>query len=148
MRLLRPRTSGIPIYAGDTWDSNVILDAAKGKDVTINITTFYQEGGNKEFDDGFKKWLNADAANLTNNGGNDIVVRRLRDGLRRVFHRSRGNQGGKHRPNPPKIMEALWGVEYKGVTGDIKFDGDERRRRPQGRLYQGCRHKDRSRGSL
>ena len=48
------QNAGIPIYAGDTWDSNVILDAAKGKDVTINITTFYQEGGNKKFYGDFK----------------------------------------------------------------------------------------------
>ena len=40
----------IPMMAGDTWDSNVILNAAKGKDVEIYVTTFYQEGGNEEFD--------------------------------------------------------------------------------------------------
>ena len=31
---------GMPILAGDTWDSNVILDAAKGTDVEICVTTF------------------------------------------------------------------------------------------------------------
>ena len=112
------QNAGIPIYAGDTWDSNVILDAAKGKDVTINITTFYQEGGNKEFDDGFKKWLNADAANLTNNGGNDIVSAVSAMGYDAYFVALEAKS-----TEPAKIMEALWGVEYKGVTGDIKFDG-------------------------
>ena len=34
------------IMAGDTWDSNQILAAAKGKDIDIQVTTFYQEGGN------------------------------------------------------------------------------------------------------
>ena len=38
----------IPMMAGDTWDSNVILNAAKGKDVEIYVTTFYQEGGNED----------------------------------------------------------------------------------------------------
>ena len=115
------QNAGIPIYAGDTWDSNVILDAAKGKDVTINITTFYQEGGNKEFDDGFKKWLNADAANLTNNGGNDIVSAVSAMGYDAYFVALEAAKKAKS-TEPAKIMEALWGVEYKGVTGDIKFD--------------------------
>ena len=44
-----------PIMAGDTWDSNVILNAAKGKDVEIYVTTFYQEGGNETFDAGIKE---------------------------------------------------------------------------------------------
>ena len=116
------QNAGIPIYAGDTWDSNVILDAAKGKDVTINITTFYQEGGNKEFDDGFKKWLDADAANLTNNGGNDIVSAVSAMGYDAYFVALEAAKKAKS-TEPAKIMEALWGVEYKGVTGDIKFDG-------------------------
>ncbi len=115
------QNAGIPIYAGDTWDSNVILDAAKGKDVTINITTFYQEGGNKEFDDGFKKWLNADAANLTNNGGNDIVSAVSAMGYDAYFVALEAAKKAKS-TEPAKIMEALWGVAYKGVTGDIKFD--------------------------
>ncbi len=112
---------GIPLYAGDTWDSNVILETAKGKDVTINITTFYQEGGNKEFDEGFKKWLNADKTNLTNNGGNDIVSAVSAMGYDSYFVALEAAKAAKS-TDPAKIMEALWGVEYKGVTGDIKFD--------------------------
>ena len=112
---------GIPLYAGDTWDSNVILEAAKGKDVTINITTFYQEGGNKEFDEGFKKWLNADKTNLTNNGGDDIVSAVSAMGYDSYFVALEAAKAAKS-TDPAKIMEALWGVEYKGVTGDIKFD--------------------------
>ncbi len=33
----------IPLLAGDTWDSNVILNAVKGKDVNVTVTTFYPE---------------------------------------------------------------------------------------------------------
>ena len=65
---------GMPILAGDTWDSNVVTAAAKGKDVDINVTTFYQEGGNPEFDAGIKEWINGDSAALANNGGNDEVA--------------------------------------------------------------------------
>ena len=120
---------GIPLYAGDTWDSNVILQAAKGKDVTINITTFYQEGGNQAFDDGFKKWLNADSSKLTNNGGNDIVSAVSAMGYDAYFTALEAIEAADS-AEPAKIMEALWKVQYKGVTGDIQFDsvnGDAQR---------------------
>ena len=120
---------GIPLYAGDTWDSNVILQAAKGKDVAINITTFYQEGGNQAFDDGFKKWLNADSSKLTNNGGNDIVSAVSAMGYDAYFTALEAIKAADS-AEPAKIMEALWKVQYKGVTGDIQFDsvnGDAQR---------------------
>ena len=120
---------GIPLYAGDTWDSNVILQAAKGKDVTINITTFYQEGGNQAFDDGFKKWLNADSSKLTNNGGNDIVSAVSAMGYDAYFTALEAIKAADS-AEPAKIMEALWKVQSKGVTGDIQFDsvnGDAQR---------------------
>lgn len=63
----------IPILAGDTWDSNVILEAAQGKDLTIDVTTFFVEGSTDEttvkFLEDIKAWINADATNLTNNNG-------------------------------------------------------------------------------
>jgi len=65
---------GIPILAGDTWDSNVVLGAAHGRNVQIYITTFYQEGGAPEFDSGFKAFLNSDSVHMANNGGNDAIA--------------------------------------------------------------------------
>ena len=64
----------MPLIASDTWDSNVILGAAKGKNVQIYVSTFYAEGGDPDFEKGFKEWINADSTNLANNGGNDIVA--------------------------------------------------------------------------
>ena len=61
----------MPILAGDTWDSNVVLEAAKGKNIELNVTTFYQEGGNPEFDNGIKEWINSDSTAKANNNGND-----------------------------------------------------------------------------
>lgn len=62
------------MLAGDTWDSNQIVSAADGKNVKIEVTTFYQEGANTEFDEGFRAWLNSDSQLLTDNGGNDMVA--------------------------------------------------------------------------
>ena len=64
----------MPLLASDTWDSNVVLNTAKGKDVQIYVTTFYQEGGNAEFDEGIKEYINSDSTAKANNGGDDIVA--------------------------------------------------------------------------
>ena len=116
-------TQGItfPLMAGDTWDSNVILEAAKGKNVTIDITTFYQEGGNPDFDKGFKDWLNANPTMLTNNGGNDIVSAVSAMGYDAYFA---ALEAIKLAGSADKVAinDALWKVNYTGVTGLIKFD--------------------------
>ena len=111
----------IPLYAGDTWDSNVVLDAAKGKDVTVNITTFYQEGGNPDFDSGFKAWLNGNAQNLTNNGGNDIVSAVSAMGYDAYFVALEAIKAANS-TDRAAIMAALPNVQYTGVTGLIKFN--------------------------
>ena len=121
--------ANMPLYAGDTWDSNVILDAAKGKNVTINVTTFYQEGGNPEYDKGFKDWINSDPQNLTNNGGNDIVAAVSAMGYDAYFVALEAIKAAGS-GDSEKIKEALWNVDYTGVTGQIKFDsvnGDAQR---------------------
>ena len=45
---------GIPFLGSDTWDDNMVLQAAKGTNVQVFVSTFYAEGGNKTFDDGIK----------------------------------------------------------------------------------------------
>ena len=62
------------LLGSDTWDSNKVIESATGKDVSIFVTTFYQEGGAPDFDSGIKEWMNANPDALTNNGGNDMVA--------------------------------------------------------------------------
>ncbi|MDO4322664.1 MAG: ABC transporter substrate-binding protein [Lachnospiraceae bacterium] len=111
----------MPLLAGDTWDSNVILSAAKGKDVEIYVTTFYQEGGNQEFDDGIKEWINGDKTNLANNGGNDTIAAVTAMGYDAYFTALEAlkNAGST---DPAAVNEALWTTTYTGVTGAIAFD--------------------------
>ena len=99
----------IPVLGGDTLDSNVVAAAAKGTNVNLVVTTFYQEGANPEFDAGFKAWLAENKDAMTNNGGNDMIAGVSdRHGLRRIFHgacgaagcrndRQRGRDGGAAR---------------------------------------------------
>jgi len=118
----------IPLLAGDTWDANVIVEGAKGKDVKIYVTTFYAEGANPEFDKGFKAWLRANPLALINNGGNDIIGGSPSvafDGYYVALEALK--RAGS--TEPAKVLEALRGVKYQGVTGFIEFDeiGDAKR---------------------
>ena len=111
----------VTLMAGDTWDSNQILAAASGKDVDIRVTTFYQEGGNAEFDAGFKAWIEGDNQNLTDNGGDSKIAAVSAMGYDAYFTALEAIKKANS-TDPAKIMEAIWNVEYTGVTGDIKFD--------------------------
>lgn len=112
---------GMPILAGDTWDSSVILQAAKGKDVSVTVTTFYPEGAKPEFDNGFKAWVNADATRLANNSGSDIVSAVTAMGYDAYFFAlEAAKKAGSI--EPAAIMEALWSTTYEGVSGPIALD--------------------------
>lgn len=111
----------MPLMAGDTWDSNVILNAAKGKDVQIYVSTFYQEGGNPEFDEGMKEFINSDSTNLANNGGDDTVAAVSAMGYDAYYTALEALKAAGS-TDPVKVNEALWGVTYEGVCGHIEFD--------------------------
>ena len=64
----------IPFLGSDTLDDNMVLEAAKGTDVQLYVSTFYQEGGNPEFDAGIKEYINTASGALEANGGNDTVA--------------------------------------------------------------------------
>lgn len=112
---------GIPLMAGDTWDSNVILNAASGKDVQIYVTTFYQEGGNEEFDKGIKEWINSDNTAKANNGGDDTVAAVTAMGYDAYYVALEALKSAGT-TDPAKVNEALWKVKYTGVSGDISFN--------------------------
>ena len=110
-----------PILGGDTLDSNVVAKAATGTDVELTITTFYQEGANPDFDNGFKEWLNSDSEYLTNNGGNDMIAAVSAMGYDTYLvaleaMKIAGSTDSK------AILEALPSVDITGVSGRIVFD--------------------------
>ena len=110
-----------PLLAGDTWDSNVILQAAAGKDVNITVTTFYPEGAKPEFDNGFKAWLKGNATYLANNGGDDTVAAVSAMGYDAYFVALEAIKNAGT-PDSAKVMEAMWGTTFEGVSGPIAFD--------------------------
>ena len=111
----------MPLLASDTWDSNVVLNTAKGKDVQIYVTTFYQEGGNAEFDEGIKEYINSDSTAKANNGGDDIVAAVSAMGYDAYYVALEALKAAGS-TDPAAVNEALWGVEYEGVCGKVVFD--------------------------
>ena len=47
------------LLGSDTWDNNKVAESTVGKNVSVEVTTFYQEGGDPDFDAGIKEWINA-----------------------------------------------------------------------------------------
>ena len=113
--------ASFPLLAGDTWDSNVILQAAKGKDVQVTVTTFYPEGADANFDSSIKAWINGDSTNLANNGGDDTVAAVTAMGYDAYFFALAAMQKAGS-TDPAKVMSALWDTEINGVTGPIALD--------------------------
>ena len=119
---------GMPILAGDTWDSNVILEAAKGTNLEIAVTTFYNEGANDKFDNGIKEWINKDATAKSNNGGNDEIAAVSAMGYDAYYFALQAIQNAGS-TDPAEVLKALPTTEYTGVTGKIALDdiGDAKR---------------------
>jgi len=116
------------LLGGDTLDSNVVANAAKGTNVTLYVSTFYQEGANAEFDANFKAWLNEDSEAMTNNGGNDMISAVSIMGYDAYYVALEALKAAGS-VDPAAVMAALPSVVYDGVSGHIEFDekGDAKR---------------------
>ena len=111
----------IPILGSDTLDNNTVLEAAQGSSIELIVTTFYNEGGDPEFDEGFKAWINADSENLTNNGGNDMIAAVSVMGYD-AYNVAVDAIERAQSTDPNAIYEALKSTNWDGVTGNIQFD--------------------------
>ncbi|WP_295632593.1 ABC transporter substrate-binding protein [uncultured Intestinimonas sp.] len=111
----------IPILGSDTLDNNMVLEAAAGSDVQLYVSTFYQEGGDPDFDAGIKEFINGDSTNLTNNGGNDTIAAVTAMGYDAYYVALEALKAAGS-TDPGAVKAALPGVTYTGVSGDIAFD--------------------------
>ena len=116
------------LLGSDTWDNNMVAESTKGKNAEVVVTTFYQEGGNAEFDASIKEWINANPDAKTNNGGNDVISAVTVMGYDAYFTALEAIKAAGS-TDPKAVMEALPGVSYTGVSGLIEFDevGDAKR---------------------
>lgn len=111
----------VPITAPDTWDSNMIMASAQSAGMDVYCTTFYGEGGDPEFEEGFKAYLNSDETAMTNNGGNDMIAAVSVMGYDAYYVALEAIKAAGS-TDPADIMAALPGVTYTGVSGNIAFD--------------------------
>ena len=112
---------GMPMLASDTWDSNVVLSAAKGTDLSISVTTFYQEGANADFDKNIKEWIRNDSTALANNGGNDELAAVTVMGYDAYYVALEALKAAGS-TSPADVLKALPSVTYTGITGNIAFN--------------------------
>ena len=110
-----------PILGSDTLDDNMVLEAAKGTNVELYVSTFYQEGGNPTFDSGIKNYINTNSDANTANGGNDTISAVSAMGYD-AYYVALEAMKAANSVNGADIKAALGGVTYKGVSGDIAFD--------------------------
>ena len=111
----------MPILGGDTLDSNKVAEAATGTNIKVIITTFYQEGANEKFDNGFKAWLTSDAEAMPNNGGNDMIAAVSVMGYDAYYTALEAiKKAGS--ADKADILAVLPSVTLTGVSGAIAFD--------------------------
>ena len=110
-----------PFLGSDTLDDNMVLDAAKGTNVQLYVSTFYQEGGSPEFDEGIKNYINSNADAKTANGGNDTIAAVTAMGYDAYYVALEAIKAANS-TDPAAIKAALAGVTYSGVSGEIAFD--------------------------
>ena len=111
----------IPILGSDTLDNNAVLEAAQGLKSEFVVTTFYNEGGDPDFDAGFKEFINSDSVNLENNGGNDMIAAVSVMGYD-AYNVAYDAIERAQSADPAAIYEALKSTNWDGVTGNIQFD--------------------------
>ena len=111
----------IPFLGSDTLDDNMVLEAITGSDLKLYVSTFYQEGGSPEFDQGIKNYINSNSEALAANGGNDTISAVTAMGYDAYFvaleAMKKADSGDK-----AALMKILPSVTYTGVSGAIAFD--------------------------
>ncbi len=110
-----------PILGSDTLDDNMVLEAAKGTGIQLYVSTFYQEGGDPEFDSKVKEYINSNSDAMTANGGNDTVAAVTAMGYDAYYVALEAIKAANS-TDPAAIKAALGSVTYTGVSGYIVFD--------------------------
>ena len=112
---------GLPILGSDTLDDNKVLEAAKGTDTVLYVSTFYQEGGSPEFDAGIKNYINTNEDAKTANGGDDTISAVTAMGYDAYYVALEAIKAAGS-ADAAAVKAALPAVTYTGVSGDIAFD--------------------------
>ena len=110
-----------PFLGSDTLDDNMVLEAAKDTNIQLYVSTFYQEGGAPEFDEGIKAYINGNSTALANNGGNDTISAVTAMGYDAYYVALEAIKAAGS-ADPAAIKAALPSVTHEGVSGAIAFE--------------------------
>jgi len=110
-----------PFVGSDTLDDNMVLDAVKGTNLQLYVSTFYQEGGSPDFDAGIKEYINTNSEALAANGGNDTISAVTAMGYDAYYVALEAMKKADS-VNKTDLMNILPSVTYEGVSGAIAFD--------------------------
>ena len=110
-----------PILGSDTLDDNMVLAAAKGTNIQLYVSTFYQEGGSPAFDEGIKNYINTNADAKASNGGDDTIAAVTAMGYDAYYVALEAIKAAGS-GDKAAVKAALPGVTYTGVSGAIAFD--------------------------
>ena len=110
-----------PFVGSDTLDDNMVLDAIKGTDLQLYVSTFYQEGGSPDFDAGIKEYINTNSEALAANGGNDTISAVTAMGYDAYYVALEAMKKADS-VDKTDLMNILGSVTYEGVSGAIAFD--------------------------
>jgi len=118
----------IPFLGSDTMDDNKVLEAVRGTDIHLYVSTFYQEGGSESFDQGIKDYINTNADAKADNGGDDTIAAVTAMGYDAYYVALEALKLAGS-VDPAAVKGALGSVVYEGVTGPISFNeiGDANR---------------------
>lgn len=110
-----------PFLGSDTLDDNMVLEAANGTDIQLYVSTFYQEGGAPEFDQGIKDYINSNSSAKDANGGNDTIAAVTAMGYDAYYTALEALKAAGS-TDKAAVKAALPNVTYTGVSGAIAFD--------------------------
>ncbi len=120
----------VPILAGDTWESSIVLDAVKETGLEVYCITFFDENDTSdkatEFVTGFRKFINENSEYYDMNGDTNMVAAVSALGFdaynvaMSAIRAAADDKGEKM--TSVDVAKALWNTDFDGICGKIEFD--------------------------
>lgn len=117
----------VPLLSGDTWDSSVILSAAKNTRMQVYVTTFFVEGNDEsrivDFVDELRQYMRQDESAFELNGKNEEIAAVTVMGFDAYYTALEALKTAKSTTSKD-LLKSLPLVQYNGIAGAISFDAD------------------------
>jgi len=105
----------------DRWRNEKILEALSETELTVAVSAAYAEGGDEQFEKGFKEWLLGSEDAVASNGGTDSVSVASVMGYDAYFT-AIGAMRMAGSTDKADILAIMPGLTHTGVSGYYSFD--------------------------